>query len=353
MATPESTRPWIALNSLSRLMRKGAGPGRTREDHLDVAAQVFASLARARQARELAELVGEDALSATDRSYLSFEQTVEQRLLNQRRDEARTLDRHSTAPGRRCVFSRAGSSRCFRTLCSTPATPSLPRGRERNGQAPTHPPGRAGRLWLQHRLSTAQHGADLLDHKLRILRTEREQLALQQDRMAAEWESASREADMWLLRGVLLGGQRSVRLAAAPAPAEVRILWEQSMGVRYPAEATCTVPDPSPGTPPPSNAALVAARDCYRRAVRPPSSRQPSTRQYVFSRRKRRPLVADSGPSRTGGSPACSRPWPSCNSSSKKTSTTTPCDCAGRPPIAPAPNEAAAAKESHDSSHAP
>lgn len=129
------------------------------------------------------------------------------------------------------------------------------------------PPGRAGHLWLQHRFTTAQHGADLLDHKLRILRTEREQLALQQDRMAAEWESASREADMWLLRGVLLGGQRSVRLAAAPAPAEVRILWEQSMGVRYPAEATCTVPDPSPDAPPPSNVALVAARDCYRRAV--------------------------------------------------------------------------------------
>jgi len=129
------------------------------------------------------------------------------------------------------------------------------------------PPGRAGRLWLQHRLSTAQHGADLLDHKLRILRTEREQLALQQDRMTAEWESASREADRWLLRGVLLGGQRSVQLAAAPAPAEVRICWEQSMGVRYPAEAICTVPDPSPDAPPPSNAALVAARDCYRRAV--------------------------------------------------------------------------------------
>ena len=129
------------------------------------------------------------------------------------------------------------------------------------------PPGRAGRLWLQHRLSTAQHGAELLDHKLRILRTEREQLALQQDRMAAEWESASREADSWLLRAVLLSGQRSVRLAAAPAPAEVRIAWQQSMGVRYPAEATGTVPAPSPDAPPPGNAALVAARDCYRRAV--------------------------------------------------------------------------------------
>lgn len=129
------------------------------------------------------------------------------------------------------------------------------------------PPGRAGRLWLQHRISTAEHGAELLDHKLRILRTEREQLALQQDRMADEWATASREADMWLLRGVLLGGQRSVRLAAAAAPAEVHILWQQSMGVRYPAEATCTVPDPSPDALPTGNAALVAARDCYRRAA--------------------------------------------------------------------------------------
>ena len=84
--------PVEPLSSLSRLMRKGVGPGRTREDHFDVAAQTLAALARARQARELAELMGEDALSVTDRSYLSFEHAVEQRLLNQRRDEARTLD---------------------------------------------------------------------------------------------------------------------------------------------------------------------------------------------------------------------------------------------------------------------
>ena len=41
--------PVEPLNSLSRLMRKGAGPGRTREDHFDVAAQILASLARARK----------------------------------------------------------------------------------------------------------------------------------------------------------------------------------------------------------------------------------------------------------------------------------------------------------------
>ena len=51
--------PVDALSSLSRLMRHGAGPGRTRDDHLDVAAQTLAALAAARRAGELAELVGD------------------------------------------------------------------------------------------------------------------------------------------------------------------------------------------------------------------------------------------------------------------------------------------------------
>lgn len=84
--------PVDALGSLSRLMRKGAGPGRTRADHLDLAAQVLAALSRARQARELAELVGEDALSATDRAYLSFATEAERRLVDQGTTEQRSLD---------------------------------------------------------------------------------------------------------------------------------------------------------------------------------------------------------------------------------------------------------------------
>jgi V/A-type H+-transporting ATPase subunit B len=84
--------PMEPLSSLSRLMRKGAGPGRTRDDHLDVAAQTLASLARARQARELADLVGEEALSVTDRLYVAFEQAVAHRLLDQDRDESRSLE---------------------------------------------------------------------------------------------------------------------------------------------------------------------------------------------------------------------------------------------------------------------
>lgn len=129
------------------------------------------------------------------------------------------------------------------------------------------PPGRAGRLWLQRRLATAHQGADLLDHKLRVLRTERQRLALQEERTLAAWQEASREADTWLLRGVLLGGERAVRLTADQAPAAVEVEWEQSMGVRHPARATCVVPDPVPGAPPAANAAMVTARQCYRRAL--------------------------------------------------------------------------------------
>jgi V/A-type H+-transporting ATPase subunit B len=83
--------PVDPLSSLSRLMRRGAGPGRTREDHLDVAAQLLGALARARQARELAELIGPDALSDADRRVLAFETAFVRDFVAQPRDGARSL----------------------------------------------------------------------------------------------------------------------------------------------------------------------------------------------------------------------------------------------------------------------
>jgi V/A-type H+/Na+-transporting ATPase subunit B len=84
--------PVDPLSSLSRLMSHGAGPGRTREDHLDLSAQLLAALARSRQVRELAEIVGAAALSETDQLYLHFSTEFEQRLVNQSRTERRELD---------------------------------------------------------------------------------------------------------------------------------------------------------------------------------------------------------------------------------------------------------------------
>ena len=91
-ALPTGVYPPVdALSSLSRLMRRGAGPGRTREDHLDVATQLLAALARARQVRELSDLIGRPALSLTDRLYLDFEISFARDLVNQHRDEPRAL----------------------------------------------------------------------------------------------------------------------------------------------------------------------------------------------------------------------------------------------------------------------
>ncbi|HZD74450.1 MAG TPA: V-type ATP synthase subunit B [Actinomycetota bacterium] len=83
--------PVDPLSSLSRLMRMGAGAGRTVPEHLDLAAQILAALARARQARELAELVGAGALSATDQTYLELERAFERTLASQRPSESRSL----------------------------------------------------------------------------------------------------------------------------------------------------------------------------------------------------------------------------------------------------------------------
>jgi len=84
--------PVDALSSLSRLMRHGAGPGRTREDHLDVAAQTLAALAAARRARELAELVGAAALTPLDQQHLRLETVFEARLVSQGQAENRGFD---------------------------------------------------------------------------------------------------------------------------------------------------------------------------------------------------------------------------------------------------------------------
>jgi V/A-type H+-transporting ATPase subunit B len=83
--------PVDALASLSRLMRHGAGPGRTRDDHLDVAAQILAALADARKARELAELVGSAALTPLDQQHLRLEAAFEAQLENQGHAEKRDL----------------------------------------------------------------------------------------------------------------------------------------------------------------------------------------------------------------------------------------------------------------------
>ena len=83
--------PFDPLASLSRLMSHGAGPARTRDDHLEIAAQMYGIAARGRQAADLAEVVGEDALSPSDHDYLRVLAAFESDFLTQSRQENRSL----------------------------------------------------------------------------------------------------------------------------------------------------------------------------------------------------------------------------------------------------------------------
>jgi len=83
--------PVAVLPCLSRLMDRGIGEGRTREDHADVANQLYAAYAEGNDLRDLVAIVGEDALSERDKSYLRFADEFEKRFVAQESSENRTI----------------------------------------------------------------------------------------------------------------------------------------------------------------------------------------------------------------------------------------------------------------------
>ena len=84
--------PIAGLPSLSRLMKDGIGEDRTRKDHAQVAAQLFASYAKVKRIRSLAAIVGEEELSELDKIYLRFGSVFEERFLSQKYDENRSIE---------------------------------------------------------------------------------------------------------------------------------------------------------------------------------------------------------------------------------------------------------------------
>jgi len=83
--------PVDVLPSLSRLKDKGIGDGKTREDHSGVLNQVFAAYARGKEAKELAVILGESALSDADKKFAKFADEFEDKYVRQRLDEDRTI----------------------------------------------------------------------------------------------------------------------------------------------------------------------------------------------------------------------------------------------------------------------
>jgi V/A-type H+-transporting ATPase subunit B len=84
--------PVDVLTSLSRLMNQGIGNGRTREDHRNLADQLYATYAQGKDARALSAIVGEEALSETDRKFLKIANNFERKFVNQGIDENRSIE---------------------------------------------------------------------------------------------------------------------------------------------------------------------------------------------------------------------------------------------------------------------
>ena len=77
------TPPINVLPSLSRLKDKGIGRGKTREDHADTMNQLFAAYSRGKDAKELAVILGDAALSDTDKLYAKFADAFEEEYVSQ------------------------------------------------------------------------------------------------------------------------------------------------------------------------------------------------------------------------------------------------------------------------------
>jgi len=89
---PDLTGPINILMSLSRLMKDGIGEGSTREDHAEVANQVYDAYSRAQEVRALAGIVGKAGLTEIDLKYMDVGDVFEKEFLTQATDENRTIE---------------------------------------------------------------------------------------------------------------------------------------------------------------------------------------------------------------------------------------------------------------------
>lgn len=131
-----------------------------------------------------------------------------------------------------------------------------------------HPPGRGGRLWLQHRIAIASSGADLLDKKRRALRQELRRVRALARQTEVAWTSAAADAEMWVTRAGVIAGETNLRtLALTGGRAAVTVHWKSSMGVLYAAEAHVERESPPAATVSGGSAATDVALPAAGRAV--------------------------------------------------------------------------------------
>lgn len=131
------------------------------------------------------------------------------------------------------------------------------------------PAGRAGRLWLRHRLAVAQRAGEVLEQKTRSLIDEERRLAYLVERTGEGWKRACQDAETWHLRAMLLGGERQISLVQSVAGdyATVDIRYRTTMGATYPYEVNCRLPELVATAELGRSSALPFAAAAYREAL--------------------------------------------------------------------------------------
>ena len=83
--------PINVVPSLSRLKDKGIGAEKTREDHADTMNQLYSAYTSGIEARELATILGESALSDADKAFSKFAEVFDNRYVNQGYSKNRSI----------------------------------------------------------------------------------------------------------------------------------------------------------------------------------------------------------------------------------------------------------------------
>ena len=130
-----------------------------------------------------------------------------------------------------------------------------------------HPAGRGGRLWLSDRLDLASRATDLLVQKERVLLREERRLVVLHRRTLTQWEDAGRDAQTWIARAAALRGRRVISLRSREGDATAELVWRNSMGAYYPAEARCSLPDDGPAVDLAGTSAMTEATRAHRLAL--------------------------------------------------------------------------------------
>ena len=84
--------PIDVMPSLSRLKDKGIGKGKTREDHAATMNQLFAAYSRGKDAKELAVILGDAALTDVDKKYAAFADAFEKKYVAQGYQANRSIE---------------------------------------------------------------------------------------------------------------------------------------------------------------------------------------------------------------------------------------------------------------------